>query len=141
MFKSRLCFYINLDLSIYILQIYVLYIKYFTLKNKIFFVFEKIKSRLCSYKNLDFLQFLFISAKKIYFTNVFIKYQIFCLNKKYECFVKYFVCRLCLLINFIFLFNTLFYFFSSIYDVCVSLCHGVSIFVFLCLSVSFCVYH
>ena len=75
MFKSRLCFYINLhsillhfiSAKIYISQINFKNINAFALKNKNFFVYEKIKSRLCSYISLDFLQFLFIYLDFIVF--------------------------------------------------------------------------
>ena len=86
------------------MQIYLKY-KIFLIQKYKFFVLKFFKSRLCSIINLDFLQFLFISAKKIHITNKSMKYKIFQIKKLKKILAKKIVCRLCSLINF-FLFNS-----------------------------------
>ena len=80
-FKSRLCFYINLDFlqfhlisaKIYISQIYLLNIKSFTLKNEIKIVSDKIKSSLFLCKSL-FATVSFYICQNTHFTNISMKF-------------------------------------------------------------------
>ena len=80
--------------------------KIFLVKNNNFLVHFFFKCRLRSYINLDFLQFLFISSK-IYILQIYLKNLKYIKLKKLKTVWKtFYLCRLRLLIIFIFLFNS-----------------------------------
>ena len=66
--------------NIHFTGIFIIY-KIFYRKKYEFYVFNKFKSRLCSYININFLQFLFYFCQNIHFTNIFIRYKIFWIKK------------------------------------------------------------
>ena len=65
-FFETLIFY-----NLYILKIYLIDIKSFSLKITIFLFSNFFKGRLCSNKNLDFLQFIFFVLKSVIFCCVY----------------------------------------------------------------------
>ena len=82
--------------NLYILQIYLENLKSFKSKNTIFVVYIFFfKSCLCSYINLEFLQFHFISAKIcIHFADLLIQYKIFFIKNYKFLFSNFFKSRL-----------------------------------------------
>ena len=90
--------------KLYILQVYLKNIKQNWLKYKNFLVWQNIKSRLCFYINLDFLQFHFISSK-IHISQVYLKHI-----KSYTSKDKNFLFKLYFKINILFFCVILFIF-------------------------------